>query len=786
MCCMDEAIEDESYKFAQIKSQPLSFDRSQGWVGKTYPEAVEFCGAVEEGPEGPYELCPYDAVCPLGPDSEPLMGALGDDVTTDAWLPVIDTTNGWIQVGQADSCIAYSHEHMDKPDWGMSGEGSEEFTRNIMCCLHQEENTGEEGAISYQVAVSKYHPHFYDRWHGWKGQTFEAALDFCDGIEGYELCPYGTLRRAPYYFLLSSHFLILHVYCSISCLIRVVCSDAVCPLGIDREPLSAYAEATGPAWIPIIDSANEWVNIGRDGACAKYSDVNSKSPEWGMNGIGNEEITRAIMCCAHPGMVIDPGARPHPNQITEIPKVPLQEVPVPSAEDVQLYVDAAAKYSPIWYNRDQGWTGQTYLQALQFCGDSDDGNNELCPFDAICPLGQDTEPLGGYRDEPAGSWIPILDTANAWVQVSSTGDAGGAPCIRYDHENNDSTPPWDLTGEGDEEVTRHVACCLMPSGEGANEITPIPVISPVGKISTPATAPAMADEMVQEIIAIEPEEVTTDDEVEQYVRMAEKYKPVWVSRTSGWEGRTYLEAFDFCREKEGYGLCPLEAVCPLGPDSEPLGGFDSQSTNGSWVPIADAPDDWVQVGAEEEERACIRYSSDHLKAPEWGLTGENSEDITQRLVCCMDLSTEFEGMNPDDSAFLEAMAPTAEQTEEEEVSNKKGVMTDEQLSVVYQTVSETYRPKLFDRNQGWKGQTYSEAFVFCADFDFYLPCPYEAICPSGEIIFVSSVNFARFSSTSLSQKTHIHFLHRKRYGTARRKQSVQREGWLVGSHPGRT
>jgi len=694
MCCMGEVIEEGSFESAQMKYQPRSFDRSQGWVGKTYPEAVEFCDAIEEGPEESYELCSYDAVCPLGPDSEPLMGALGEDVTADAWLPVIDTMNEWIQVGQADSCIAYSHEHLNKPDWGMSGKGSEEFTRNVMCCLQQEENMGEGSAMLYQMAASKYHPHLYDRSHGWKGQTFEAALDFCDGIEGYELCPY----------------------------------DAVCPLGIDREPLSAYAEATGPAWIPIFDSANEWVNVGRDEACAKYSDMNSQSPEWGMNGIGNEEITRAIMCCAHPSMVIDPGARPHPNQITEIPKVSLQEVPVHLVEDVRLYEDAIAKYSPTWYNRDRGWTGQTYLQALQFCGDSGDGNNELCPLDAICPLGPYTEPLGGYREEPAGSWVPILDTANAWVQVSSTGDAKGAPCIRYDHENKDPTPQWGLTGEGDEGVTRHVFCCLMPPAEAANEITPISVMSPVEKITTPATAPAMADEMVQGIIAMEPEEVPTAAEEEKILIMVEKYLPVWAFRESGWDGRTYLEALDFCREKEGYGLCPTEAVCPLGPNSEPFGGYDFESWNESWVPIADAPNDWVQVGAVEEGGACIRYSSDYPKAPEWGLTGEDSEDITQRLACCMDVFTEFE----DESAFVEAVATAAEPTEEEEVSNEKGVVMDEQLSVVYQTVGETYRPKLFDRNQGWKGQTYSEAFAFCVDFDFYMPCPYEAICPLGK------------------------------------------------------
>ena len=123
----------------------------------------------------------------------------------------------------------------------------------------------------YEVVVSKFHPHFYDRSLGWHGQTYEAALDFCDNIDGYALCPY----------------------------------DAVCPLGTNRSPISLYLNVSGPleeaSWVPVIDEANEWVQIALLNSCIKHSAMNPEPPEWGRSGIGNEEITRNILCCAKAG-----------------------------------------------------------------------------------------------------------------------------------------------------------------------------------------------------------------------------------------------------------------------------------------------------------------------------------------------------------------------------------------------------------------------------------------------------------------------------------------------------
>jgi hypothetical protein len=83
----------------------------------------------------------------------------------------------------------------------------------------------------------------------------------------------------------------------------------------------------------------------------------------------------------------------------------------------------AKTFEPIWYDHDDGWIGQTYLQGMQFCTDqsSDDGKRHICPLSgwlffcsaflflyceqlftfhhdsALCPLGKVTKPTGGVK-----------------------------------------------------------------------------------------------------------------------------------------------------------------------------------------------------------------------------------------------------------------------------------------------------------------------------------------------------------------------------------------------------
>ena len=57
------------YKEVVKKFSPISFDRSKGWDGTTYNDAVIFCNELKD-----HTLCPYQAVCPFGPNSKPSGG----------------------------------------------------------------------------------------------------------------------------------------------------------------------------------------------------------------------------------------------------------------------------------------------------------------------------------------------------------------------------------------------------------------------------------------------------------------------------------------------------------------------------------------------------------------------------------------------------------------------------------------------------------------------------------------------------------------------------------------
>ena len=133
-----------------------------------------------------------------------------------------------------------------------------------------------------------------------------------------------------------------------------------------------------------MDDANEWVQIGRDDTCVQYSHVHSEGPEWGTNGIGNEEITRNILCCTKQEFASDPNAKPA-QQVSGPNAKPAQQVLDPSAtpaqeviKDALLYNGAMSTYHPHLYDRSKSWYGQTYEEGLDFCGNIE--GYELCSY----------------------------------------------------------------------------------------------------------------------------------------------------------------------------------------------------------------------------------------------------------------------------------------------------------------------------------------------------------------------------------------------------------------------
>jgi len=713
LCCLGpntmSMIDDKEMSLVQVNDYfaPKSFNRESGYTGQSFHEALQYCKAIDG-----YDLCPYSAICPNGPDSKPMGGVRVSEKAQDpndngVWIPILDTINEWVQVSaQGETCIAYSHTHPDRPDWGMTGE-NEEITREVMCCLEQTDGTYFEQAVLYQMAVEKYHPHLFDR-DVWKGQTFIEAIEFCEDIEGYSLCPY----------------------------------EAICPLGTDTQPISGYQD--GPTkgkhagqgtWAPFM-GGNEWVQLSEDNGCIPYSHLHKNPPKWGESGEGNEDITQHILCCAKPGM-FDPNAvlKPVVHQSTGGVGKPVEETPrpqslppPPSAElmpidaDTQTYSDAAVKYVPKWYNRNKGWKGSTYLEALQFCTDSD-AKYELCPLIAICPLGEDTEPLGGYRENSSGSWVPISDKGNDWVQVSKHGSAD-RPCVRYDHENAGDVPQWGLSGDN-EEITGHVACCMIQDGTPAISIAMESAKEEAMHIKEEISKEGEIDEEIMQIAAVD--DVNGDA---AYVEAARKYDPTYFNREMGWSGKTYLEATEYCESEGDREVCPFEAICPMGLYSEPIGGFRDVETPGgvaAYVPIKDKSNDWVQVSLSggipgtEHGTPCMPWSYNHESQPVWGVSGDGNDDLMHHIVCCTKVEPTIETPVVSESDATVPLPPPDTTT----------ATNDDYNTQVFKAITEEYQPQWFDRSNGWTGTTQAEAFAFCVDFNKKMPCPYEALCPLG-------------------------------------------------------
>jgi len=330
---------------------------------------------------------------------------------------------------------------------------------------------------------------------------------------------------------------------------------------------------------------------------------------------------------------------------------------------MEHYEAVAIKYRPRWYDRSKGWNGHSYIDALTFCAKQD--SYIPCPYEAYCPSGPLTTPVGGFKDEGEdGSWAPIIDSPNGWVQVSSTNS-----CMKYGSVHN-QPPAWGLSGQDNDEITRHIMCCQEPAEESLEELY---------------------DSLEEVKSALD---VHVNTEKEQIV--LDELHPIWFGREQGYQGTTHSDAVEFCSNVAGLQLCPIEAYCPNGKghfEGSPLflnrAPFDGEQ----WAPInifssdSKSENDWVMIGSlsGDEPGTCLTYDQINNKGPVWGLDGSHSE-IKQHVMCCLDTSN-----------FL---AETK--------------------------YMETLKPNWIE----WSGSTHKEAVEECASINQKI-CPYAAYCPHG-------------------------------------------------------
>jgi len=471
---------------------PHWFSDELGWSGTTYEAAKKFCESIEieENLGDTLHLCPLEAYCPNGPiDYKPLYFQM-DAYEGEQWAPISDEDQQWVMIGTEGGL----HTCVVNPPELSVDTLSPMVKKHIMCCqpgqsnvVAGNENSSPETADDAMASVnqldelfytvsSAYRPIWYDRTTGWQGQTYQEALTWCDAYNNYIPCPF-------------------EVYCP-----------------NQKSLMAGKLDQEGESWAPVINQENEWVQVGTGGVCQLYSERYGTKPDWGVTGANNEAITRHIMCCrAH--------ALPHdevPQQQSDEYVIKATNPPLRPPTDAieqhdeesefnleMLEVSLTQHYNPIWFDRETGWKGQTYQEARDFCQKLND--YIPCPFVVYCP-GDGTKVLGGRKDG-GESWAAVIDANNEWVQVGAGGE-----CNLYSATEGE-TPAWGLTGENNEEITRHIMCCQYPKDlvEESN------VESDTGTVEEESVTETgtVDEESVTETGTVEEESVTETGTVEE-------------------------------------------------------------------------------------------------------------------------------------------------------------------------------------------------------------------------------------------------------------------------------
>lgn len=175
----------------------------------------------------------------------------------------------------------------------------------------------------------------------------------------------------------------------------------------------------------------------------------------------------------------------------------------------------------------------------------------------------------------------------------------------------------------------------------------------------------------------------------------------------------------------------------------------------------------VQVGSS---KTCELYSTLHNEAPRWGLTGENNEEITRNIMCCLnnkdfslperplannepeELDSEWIHRPPSleevendktqsttkedtwmqntETESTTSQSTPKEQQQQQQSSNKNPISGISQDDL--QELLMFFEPLWFDRSYGWTGTDVTEAQEFChKKAGNRSLCPYVAYCPAG-------------------------------------------------------
>lgn len=261
----------------------------------------------------------------------------------------------------------------------MENAADQDLTPHIMCCKEPPNHVLDfmDEMPKLQVAETKYeqeilegmHPIWFSRIHGYKGLTWQNAVDFCNAVGLMVLCP----RSA---------------YCS---------SDSEDKLFLQTDPFE------GEQWAPAASEFNNrqeyWVSLGQNpNTCSTYEELFMTKPPWVQDG-SQVSLKEHVLCCQNP-------------------------------KHLQKEQSLMKDLSPIWMDSSHGWNGGSHDDAIQFCEGF--GNRKLCPYSAYCPHGPGQPVMGGQAADlntEGEQWAPIFGEANRWVMIGQKYQNHATTCM---------------------------------------------------------------------------------------------------------------------------------------------------------------------------------------------------------------------------------------------------------------------------------------------------------------------------------------------------------------------
>jgi hypothetical protein len=403
----------------------------------------------------------------------------------------------------------------------------------------------------------------------------------------------------------------------------------------------------------------------------------------------------------------------------------------------ELYLVVAETFRPRWFNRQNGWEGQAYLQAYDFCH----SQNEMqpCPYLAICPAGVGYPPFGGVKaspkDQGVASWAPVKNVPNEWVQISYSpeGDNEDGDICELFTSSHNGTPRWGLTGEYDEALTENILCCRVDE-EVMNEAPEAftNVVNEMlgqeqkeeedeetsGMIDRPPSLEEDESDVGQSLSTDETVNMGGEEDSEE--SRTPEIPAFWFSRLDGWEGTTYQSAKDFCSAQNGKSICPFQLYCPDGPGGVPFAASAQQALleydSLFWSPVLNGigQEAWAGIGSANRCVPPLEYPR---------VSPEMLYNATSFIMCC--------DMNDDSKKGEQSSTST---TVEETVGSTAAAEAVQQVddfseSEFVKAAKEIWNPQWFTTEEGWSGGSYADAISFCQlHFKDGELCPYQGKC----------------------------------------------------------